>query len=485
MAEKPKEKPRAGKPMGRLEVGLLPPQSLDVEEVILGAMLIEKEALHALAGTITSDMFYLEKHALIFKAIEKLYKDKDKAVDIVTVVEELKRSGKLKDAGGAYEVTTLTNRVGSGLHAEFHADILRQKYISRQIIAISSEASKAGYKEEEDPIELIRQITEKLRKLESGNLVDEVKSTEEIFNETFDQMKLAKDHDGVLGLECHLTTLNDTICGFQGGFVYIVAGRPGMGKSALMKSIVLSLIQKKIKCRIFSLEMTASQLAIGLTSENCEFDNQKVAKGQLNPMEWERLNKAKEDLKDYIIIDDKPAITIGYLESQVRKAVEDGVQLIAIDYLQLMTLTKDEGYNKSREQEISFLSSNVKRIAKQYNIPAIVLSQLSRAVEDRPDKIPRLSDLRDSGSIEQDAEVVIFCYRPEYYKIYENPKTGESYRGLAKLMVAKNRFGPLDDLIVKFYPTYTKYDNFESSVKLNDSQNEMVFTGNEKEEDDF
>jgi len=452
-------------------ISYLPPQALDLEKAVIGAILIDREALPQVSDFLKSEMFYLEKHMLIFLAIENLYAQNN-PVDTLTVTMELKRMGKLDAVGGPYEISVMSNSVGSSLHIQYHARIIFQKYILRKVIEVSNNASKLAYQEEVDALDILYKTQDVLRDLENGIVQDEVRAIDDVIEETFEQMRRAKGANGVLGLECHLTALNETICGFQKGFVHIIAGRPGMGKSALAKSITLSLVKKKIKCRFFSLEMTAPQLMIGFLSEALEINNNRVAKGDLLDDEWMKMEQLRLEFKNYLEIDATPAITIGYLEAQVRKAVAKGVQFIAIDYLQLMTLSKAESKNKIREQEISYLSSNIKRIAKQYNIPIVLLSQLSRAVEDRADKVPQLSDLRESGSIEQDAEVVIFCYRPQYYKLFED-RQGNSMRGLAKLIVAKNRFGPIEDIVTKFFPTLTKYDTFESSVKLEEIQPEL------------
>lgn len=450
------------------KLSYLPPQALDLEKAVIGALLIDTRSIGEIASFMKPEMFYSEVNEEFYRAIETLHLA-NSPIDALTVIQELKKAGKLDFVGGPYEVATATNGVASSLHIQYHARIIFQKYILREIIRTATEAIHLSYEDETDSLEILYKTQDVLRDLENGIVQDEVTSINDVIDETFEQMKRAKGANGVLGLESHLTALNETICGFQKGFVHIVAGRPGMGKSALAKSITLSLISKGIKCRFFSLEMTAPQLMIGFLSEAAEINNQRIAKGDLLDDEWAKLERIRMQFKDTLEIDATPSITIGYLEAQVRKAVAKGVQFIAIDYLQLMTLTKAESKNKIREQEISYLSSNIKRIAKQYNIPIVLLSQLSRAVEERADKVPQLSDLRESGSIEQDAEVVIFCYRPEYYKIFED-KQGNSMRGLAKLIVAKNRFGPIEDIITKFYPSLTKYDTFTSSVVIDEQQ---------------
>jgi replicative DNA helicase len=294
---------------------------------------------------------------------------------------------------------------------------------------------------------------------------NKIKSIDTIYDETIESIRLSANNNGVIGVSTGLTDLDKIINGLQATFVYIIAGRPGQGKSSCMKSIARSCFETKSPCAIFSLEMSSTQMMKGLFSDLGDIHNQTIESGHLSHDEWGKIFKYKGQFNNLIFIDDKPSITIQYLESNVKRLVkEHGIKVIMIDYMQLMTLNKSDRFGRNREQEVAYLSSNIKRIAKQYNVAIIVLSQLSRACEDRKPPRPILSDLRESGSIESDAEVVIFIYRPAYYKLFTDGD-GNDLSNVAELIVAKNRFGPTKSAYVTFIKEKTKFENRSEEPK--------------------
>ncbi len=473
MTYQPKQLP--SKAIGKLEIGRLPPQAPDLEDAVLGACMLESHALPIVSTILKPESFYKEVNFHIYTAIKQVAA-RSEPVDIMTVTEELKRIGKLQIVGGAYYITNLTSRVASAGNVEFHARIIQQKYIARELIRIGTEMTTSGYDDAADIFDIIDESKKQISEINDEAVQDKVVNTESIFDDTLNAIKNAKKV-GSLGIKTPFRQINLAIFGLQVGFVYVIAARPRIGKSALMKSIILHCVLNNIKCKVFSLEMKATQLMNGFLTEAAQVDNQRFSLGDITDQEWSRIEGLRSRLVPYLEIDDKAAITIQYLESKVRKFVKQGGQLIAIDYLQLMKLTKEDARGKLREGEIAFLTGNIKRIAKEYNIPVIELSQLSRDVEKRAgDKRPQLSDLRESGAIEQDAEVIIFIQRPEADGIQElndNPTAG-----IAKLILAKNRFGPCIDVKVAFTANITRYSPIETlpeTVGVSYTQNEIDF----------
>ena len=451
------------------EQGLLTPQAVDLECVILGAVMLEKDAYDVIKEIIKPESFYKDGHFRIFKAVQSVA-SRNEPIDMITIVQELKRTGELELVGGAYYISSLTSRVASASNIGTHAQIVAQKYLQRELIKINSKCMNMAYSEATDIFELLDEVKLNISNLEKSIPSSKVKDTTQIVAEAVLDIKNAKTNGGVLGPSTGLKVLDDVLRGLRRTNVYVIAGRPAMGKSAVVVGFAKALcIDQNIPVGLFSLEMSGKQIVHRLLSDLSDIDNNKLASGNLSEFQQNSLNDAVLKITNNFHIDDTPSITIQYLESSVRRLVEKGVQYVIIDYLQLMELTDKDRYQKSVEQQIAFLSRNIKRIAKKYEVGIIELSQLSRKCEDRAPLPPRpiMSDLRDSGSIEQDADVVIFLYRPSYYNIEFSPKGKPYPYGAAELIIAKHRGGATESVAVRFKGEYTRFEDFE--VRQEDS----------------
>ncbi len=455
-----------------MDIGLLAPQAVELEEGVIGAVMVDREGLSQVIEILSPQSFYKDSHSRIYSAALTLHK-RNEPVDILTITQELKKTNELEIIGGAWYITQLTNRISSAANIEFHARIVAQKYIQREIIRISTLAINSAYQEGADVFDLLDELKSNLTKIEGGIQTNKIEKTRDIVDKTLVAINDAKNNNGVLGLSTGLKVLDEILRGIRLTNVYVIAGRPAMGKSAIMNCIAKALcIQQNAPIAIFSLEMSSEQLILRLLSDLANIDNNILASGILTHADRDRLNEAQLKIQNSFNIDDTPAITIQYFESKIRKLVEQGVQYAIIDYLQLMTLSEKDRKGKNKEQEISFLTQNIKRIAKKYKIAIFELSQLSRECEKRVDKDgkvcprPMLSDLRESGSIEQDADVVIFLYRPEYYNIDFVGK-GKSTKGLAELIIAKHRGGAVDSVLVKYVGNLTRFEDIDHTQQTN------------------
>jgi replicative DNA helicase len=439
----------------------LQPQAVDMEEAVLGALMLETEAILIVKDFMSPDYFYKDCNQRIFKAIVNLHKRRD-PIDIMSVVLELKSTKELDIVGGAYYISTLTNRVSSAGNIEYHARIVYQKFLQREMIRISSEVLNDAYEESIDIIQLISSTISDFRKVEN-KILDEGTSDgiDEVIDKAFNAMDYAKTNKGVLGHPIGIKSVDDYLCGLQNKTVYVIAARPGMGKSALVKTIFVNLAKQKIKVKLFSLEVSAEKFMMNIMSDILETNNRDIFQGNLSDLDKLKLRGRLEEIKNYMDIDDKAGIYISYFEKKVKKAVKDGCQVVMIDYLQLMNVATSDCDPKNRERQISFLTGNIKRIANENNIPIIQLSQLSRKVDERADHRPTLSDLRESGAIEQDAEAVMFIFRPEYYGV-KTDKKGNDLTGLAEIIIAKNRNGETGRAIVRFTPHLTKFEDYNN-----------------------
>ena len=424
-------------------VGMLPPQALNVEEAVLSQMLMEKRiAEEAMILLPYGDIFYLEKHRLIYEAIKSL-SEKNDAIDLLTVTQELTSTGKLKEAGGALYVTQITMKANLSANLEQHCRILLEKFIRRVIITTSSQMVKTAYSEEKDVFETLNKAQQDLIRVQESLQTKRAVDGTELLKETIKIIGDARDKpNGITGVRSGLTDIDKTTAGWQNSDLIILAARPGMGKTAAALVFARNaVVEDKAPTLFFSIEMKRTQLMTRIISAESKISNSALRKGLLQEYEWaslhSKLGKINTELKD-LWIDDK-ACTLSDIRSKaITMKAKHGIKLIIIDYLQIIVTD----YKGSREQEIAHISSSLKRLAKDLDIPIIALSQLSRAVESRPDKRPILSDLRESGSIEQDADIVIFCYRPEYYKI-EIDEAGNSVKNLIDFIFAKHRNGAL------------------------------------------
>ncbi|MCS6823753.1 MAG: replicative DNA helicase [Cytophagaceae bacterium] len=442
-------------------LGKLPPQAIELEEAVLGALLLERDALTTIIEILKPESFYKEAHQLIFKAVLALF-DKSEPIDILTVVNHLRSTGELEAAGGAYYITQLTSKVSSAAHIEYHARIVAEQAIKRELIAISSEIQKDAFEETTDVFELLDRAEQSLYQISESSIRKNYADMRSLMGEALRELQARKDHNSsITGVPSGFTDLDRITSGWQKNDLIIIAARPGMGKTAFVVSAMRNAaVDFKKPVAIFSLEMSSIQLVNRLISAEAELDSEKIKKGNLEDFEWIQLhNKISKLTNAPIYIDDTPAISIRELRTKCRRLkAKHNIELIIVDYLQLMSSEgNSKGVTGNREQEIASISRALKQLAKELQVPVIALSQLSRNVETRGgDKRPQLSDLRESGAIEQDADMVIFLYRPEYYKIYDN-ENGESLQGLAEVIIAKHRNGSTDSVWLRFISKYTKF----------------------------
>jgi replicative DNA helicase len=440
------------------DYGKIPPQALELEEAVLGAIMLEKDAIIEVIDILKPESFYKEEHQKIYKAILDLFAT-DKAIDLLTVQDQLKRQNQLEEIGGPFYITQLTNRVASAAHIEFHSRIVQQKFMQRELIRVSTEIQNRAFDDSVDVNDLLDFSEAELFNVAQGNIKKEASPVNVLLKEAIIQIQEAsKNENNLSGVPSGYTKLDRLTSGWQKSDLVIIAARPSMGKTALVLSMTRNIaIDHKKSVAIFSLEMSSLQLVNRLMASEAEIPSEKIRNGNLSDTEWERLDyriKRLEDAKIYI--DDTPAISIFELRAKCRRLKRQyDVDIIIIDYLQLMSGTPETRGN--REQEVSNISRALKSIAKELNVPVLALSQLNRSVEIRTgSKRPQLSDLRESGAIEQDADMVVFIHRPEKYGILQDDE-GNSLKGLAEIIVAKHRNGALGDIHLRFVGEFTKF----------------------------
>lgn len=456
------------------EVGKIQPQARELEEAVLGALMLEKDAYSLVSDILKPDSFYDEIHKTIYTAIVTLA-SKQAPVDMLTVVEELRKSGEIENVGGPVYIAQLTDKVASAAHIEFHARIIAQKYLARELIRFSSEVTSKAFDETFDVEDLMQEAESKLFELSQGNVKKDVTQINPVIKEALNLLEIAANRpEGLSGLQTGFTNLDKITSGWQNSDLIIIAARPAMGKTAFVLSMAKNMaVTYNYPVALFSLEMSNVQLVNRLIVNTCEIPGEKIKNGQLAPYEWEQLDfKIKELYDAPLYIDDTPSLSVFELRTKARRLVrEHGVKMIIIDYLQLMNASGMQ-YG-SREQEVSMISRSLKGLAKELNIPIIALSQLNRGVEGRTGiegKRPQLSDLRESGAIEQDADMVCFIHRPEYYKILEDEK-GNSLIGLAEIIIAKHRNGATADVLLRFKNEFARFQNIED--EYNQTQREF------------
>jgi replicative DNA helicase len=447
--------------------GKLPPQRLEMEAAVLGALMLEKDALTTVVDILKPQSFYKEGHQRIYKAISNLF-DKSEPIDQLTVVQELREMGELEAAGGVGYVAGLTMHINSAANIEAHARVILEAAIKRELIRTATDILRDAYEETTDVFELLDATEKNIFQVSEDNMRKGVDSMQDLMVKAIRELEEKKHQkDGLTGVPTGFAALDRVTSGWQPSDLVIIAARPGMGKTAFVVSAMRNAaVDFKKPVAIFSLEMSSLQLVNRLISAEAELDSEKIKKGNLADYEWAQLNHKISSLSSApIFIDDTPALSIRELRAKCRRLKsQHDIQLIIIDYLQLMS-GNEGGKNGNREQEIASISRALKGIAKELNIPVIALSQLSRSVETRGgDKKPQLSDLRESGSIEQDADMVIFLYRPEYYKITED-EMGNPTQGMGEVIIAKHRNGSLETVQLKFIGRFTKFadlDGFDS-----------------------
>lgn len=439
--------------------GKMPPQAVDLEEAVLGAMMINKKGLNETIEILEEEYFYRPQHQAIYSAITTLFNE-SQPIDLLTVSNQLKKDGKYDEVGGDVYLVGLTEKVSSSAHIEYHARVVQEKYIMRKLIEISSDIIEQAYDETSDIFELLNEAESEIFKITDGSLNNESQSSKDLVKAAIDQIKAMSQKEGLSGVPSGFRDIDKITSGFHPSDLVILAARPGMGKTAFVLSMARNIaIDYQTPVAVFSLEMSSVQLVTRLIVGETGIDNDKIKKGQLNDAEWKQLYTKVRDLENApLYIDDTPALNVFDLRAKCRRLVSQyGVKMIIIDYLQLMT-TKDKG-GGNREQEISTISRSLKAIAKELNVPVIALSQLSRAVESRGgNKRPLLSDLRESGAIEQDADIVSFIYRPEYYKMDTwDDEEHTPCQGQAEFIIAKHRNGALENIRLRFIAHQAKF----------------------------
>lgn len=445
--------------------GKLPPQATDLEEAILGAIMLEKEALKDAMEILQAKHFYVDAHQYIYECMLDLYNE-NKPVDILTVTDKLKSKGQLDLVGGSYFIAKLTSRVSSAANLQFHAHIVIQKFIQRQLITISGETMQDAYDDSTDAFKLLDETEKGLYELKNDGMKRSYQEISNIINLAIEQIEAnVLKKDGLTGVPSGLKTLDNITAGWQKSDLVILAARPGMGKTALALTMLRNAAVDFHKpVAIFSLEMSATQLVTRLIASESGISSEKLKKGQLEDHEWAQLHTKIQKLsKAKIFIDDTPSLPVFELKAKCRRLhSKHNIELIVIDYLQLMRGEDSGNKNGNREQEISYISRSLKGLAKELNVPIIALAQLSRDVEKRAgDKKPQLSDLRESGSIEQDADMVAFIWRPDYYKM--SVEGYDNQQDMAEIMVAKHRNGPVGEAKVRYINTLARFDNYDEN----------------------
>ncbi len=470
-----KGKRKSEETVSPLAFGKVQPQARSLEEAVLGALMLDKDALSVVVDILQSESFYVDAHKSIYKAICALF-EKSNPVDLLTVSEQLKTMGELESIGGPFYLVELTNRVASAANIEYHARIVAQKFIQRELIRVSTETIKDAYEDTTDVFDLLDKSEQNLFAITEKNLSRGSMNMSTLVNMAIKQFEeLSKKDDGLTGVPSGFTSLDRVTSGWQRSDLIIVAARPGMGKTSFTLAITKNAaLDFNMGVAFFSLEMSSVQLVNRIISMETQIASEKLRKGKLEEYEWQQLYSVVDRLSNVpIFIDDTPGISVFELRAKCRRLkMQHDIQLIVIDYLQLMTAGGDnKGGN--REQEISTISRSLKGLAKELNVPVIALSQLSRAVETRGgNKRPQLSDLRESGAIEQDADIVSFIYRPEYYQIMEDEE-GNSLKGIGEIIIAKHRNGALEDVRLKWDGQFALFSNLEDDAFQNFSKDDF------------
>ncbi|MBR3478944.1 MAG: replicative DNA helicase [Bacteroidaceae bacterium] len=474
--KKPVRKKKSEEVVIVTDLGRQQPQAVDFEEVVIGACLIEQEAFGQIADILKPGSFYETKHRLIFEAIQSLSAE-NKPIDILTVTEQMRVNGTLDQAGGPYYIAELSNKVVSSAHIEYHAKIIAQKALARELITYASRLQESAFTEGQDIDELMQTAEGQLFELSKTNIKKDFVQIDPVLTEAYQLVeKAAANTDGISGISSGFHRLDDITNGWQKSDLIIIAARPAMGKTAFVLSMARNIaIDQRLPVAMFSLEMSNVQLVNRLIVNVCEISSEKIRSGRLAPYEWQQMSHGMQQMYGApLYIDDTPSLSVFELRTKARRLVrEHGVRLIMIDYLQLMNAS-GMSYN-SRQEEVSVISRSLKALAKELDIPIIALSQLNRGVENRiagasseeqkDTHRPQLADLRESGAIEQDADMVCMIHRPEYYGILKDAH-GRSLKGISEIIIAKHRNGKTDDVRLRFIGEYARFANMEDEISL-------------------
>ena len=445
----------------------LQPQALEVERAVLGALMNDRDAYAVVCEILSPESFYEQRNQLIYSAIRDLSLA-EKPVDVLTVTDELERQGCLDKVGGAIYIADLSNKVASSANIEYHARIIAHKFLARQLISFASEIETKAFDGSMDIDDLMQEAEGSLFELSRRNMKKDYTQIDPVISNAVEVIqKAAANKDGLTGVPTGYHKLDNITSGWQASDLVIIAGRPAMGKTSFALSMAKNIAADyKVPMAFFSLEMSNVQLVNRLISNCCEIQGSKILNGQLKPDEWERLDKRLNNLiGSPLYVDDTPGLSVFELRTKARRLVRDhGVKIIMIDYLQLMNANGMRF--SSRQEEVSTISRSLKQIAKELDIPILALSQLNRGVESREGlegKRPQLSDLRESGAIEQDADMVLFVHRPEYYHIYQD-ENGRDLHGMAQIIIAKHRKGATGDVLLNFRGEFTRFENPEDTI---------------------
>lgn len=442
----------------------VPPQNIEAEQAVLCAMLIDKEAIARVTEILNGDDFYREAHRVIFNVMTELY-GKNEAVDLITVTDALKRDNKLEDVGGIAYVTALANAVPTAANVKYHADIVAEKSVLRQLVRVSTEIAAMGYDADEEVNVLIDKAESRILEISNRKKKSDFTPISDVLMESVQGIeKLLNNKGGLTGIPTGFVDLDKLTSGLHPSDFIILAARPSMGKTAFALNVVQNVAlraHKKVggsprSVAFFSLEMSKEQLVNRMLCAEANIDSQRLRIGEMADKDWDFLWGACDSMsKAKIFIDDTPGITAMEMRSHARRLkAEHGLDLIVVDYLQLMQGSGKRNVSGDRQQEVSEISRSLKALARELDVPVIALSQLSRGVEARQVKRPMLSDLRESGSLEQDADIVAFLYREDYY----NPETEN--KNITELIIAKHRNGPVDTVNLFFHKQFTKFVGF-------------------------
>lgn len=430
----------------------LPPQAVEAEEAVLGALLLDTQAIIKIADIVTAEDFYRPTHRTIYEAVLRLY-EKRMPLDVVTLTDELERSKQLENAGGAAAIASLTSSVATAANVAHHAGIVHEKGTLRRLISAASSVMELGYQEDRPVDELVDEAESLMFAVSSTALKVQFEPVKDILTRSWERINDLHEHRGkTRGVPTGFRDLDNLLAGLQQSDLIIIAARPSMGKTSLALNMAHhAAVSHKIPVGFFSLEQSKDQLIDRLIAGEAAVDSWKLRTGNLANEDFEKLNHAIGTLADApMYIDDQPSLTVMEVRTKARRLqAEHGLGLIVVDYLQLMQGRQTRDAN--RVQEVSDISRGLKGLARELNIPVLALSQLSREVEKRPNHIPQLSDLRESGSLEQDCDVCMFIYREDYY----NPETEN--KNVAKIMVRKHRNGPIGEVDLFFMPEQTKF----------------------------
>ena len=456
--------------------GRLLPQDKDIEEAVLGALMLEKDAYTMVCDILKPESFYEPSNQIIYEAIQALGASQQ-PIDMLTVVEKLRQMDMLDKVGGPIFISELTSRIASGAHIDYHARIIAQKYLARELISFCANIESKAFDESNDVDDLMQEAEGKLFEISQRNVKKDVIQIDPVIEQALNQIQAASNRQsGLSGLECGFSEIDKMTSGWQNSDLIIIAARPAMGKTAFVLSMAKNMaVNLNTPIAVFSLEMSNIQLVNRLICNVCEIEGEKIKSGSLTQNEWDKLNSRIKNLFSApMFIDDSGNLSIFELRTKARRLVrEHDVKMIIIDYLQLMNASGMKF--GSREQEVSMISRSLKQLAKELNIPIIALSQLNRDLEKRSEgKVPQLSDLRESGAIEQDADIVCFIHRPEYFLKSDRDAQGNDIRGLAQFIIAKHRSGAVGDVKLRFRNQFARFENW---VEDSDSNSNLVTVG--------